>query len=157
MKTIAAALAVLTTFAAASPVAARVKHAQVVMTVDARHVWQRIPLELSGHGHLKFAAQGRWIFNPSLPPVDAEGSANFPTAGRMSYAFSGSNGREGQLIGRIGRHNPSFIAGAHGFHKVASRERGPLFLMINDDYRKAAGAGLSDNHGALQVRIDYSR
>jgi hypothetical protein len=136
---------------------ARAKRAYVVVTVDARHVWQRIPLELGGRGYLTFAAQGRWVFNPSLSPVDADGGRNLPTAGRISYAFSGSSGREGQLIGRIGQNNPPFVAGARGFHKISPRERGRLFLMINDDFRKVLGAGLTDNRGALQVRINYDR
>jgi hypothetical protein len=157
MKKRATALVVLMTFAAVFPAAARAKHADVVVTVDARHLWQSVPLKVSRRGTVRFDAHGRWVFNPSQPPVDADGEASLPTAGRTSYAFSGTTGREGQLIGRIGRANPPFVAGAHGFHKVAPRERGRLFLMINDDFHNAAGAGLSDNSGLLRVRIDYDR
>ena len=141
----------------ASAAVASVKHAYVVVTVEARHAWQRVPLRLGGRGVLHFTAQGKWVFNPSQPAVDGDGAANLSTVGRTSYTFSGTEGREGQLIARIGAGGAPFVAGAHGFHQVARREVGPLYLMINDDFRKQAGAGLSDNGGMLRVRIDYDR
>jgi len=136
---------------------ARTKRVYVIVTINAAGGWQRVPLRLGGHGVLHFTAQGKWIFNPSQPAVDGDGAANLSTAGRTSYAFSGTEGREGQLIGRIGAGGAPFVAGAHGFHQMARHEVGPLYLMINDDYKQSAGAGLADNSGVLRVRIDYDR
>jgi hypothetical protein len=141
------------------PTAARThgSHAYVIVTIKATSGWQRVPLRLGGHGVLHFAAQGQWVFNPSQPAVDADGAASLPTLGRTSYAFSGVGGQEGQLVGRIGKSGAPFVAGPHGFHQVARGERGPLFLIINDDHLKGAGVGLSDNSGTLRVRIEYER
>ena len=151
---IAAAAAVAGLPAAAG---AQGKRVYVIVTVKAERGWQRVPLRLGGHGVLHFHANGRWVFNPSQPAVDGDGAANLSTAGRTSYTFSGTQGREGQLIGRIGAGGAPFVAGARGFHQVARREAGPLYLMINDDFRQSAGAGLADNSGTLRVRVDYDR
>lgn len=136
---------------------ARGKRAYVIVMVKAERGWQRVPLRLGGHGVLYFTAEGKWIFNPSQPAVNGDGAANLPTAGRTSYTFSGAGGREGQLIGRIGAGGAPFVAGARGLHQVARREAGPLYLMINDDFKQSAGAGLADNSGHLRVRVDYER
>jgi hypothetical protein len=105
---------------------------------------------------LRFRAHGQWIFNPAQPPVDGDGAQNLSTAGRTSYTFSGAQGREGQLIGKIGRQEP-FVAGARGVHKVNRREIGPVYLMINDDFKHSVGAGLADNSGHLIVRVEFER
>ena len=88
--------------------------------------------------------------------MGGDGAANLPTAGRSNYTFSGSAGREGQLIGKIGNSAP-FIAGADGMHEVRPNEIGRLKLMINDDYNGAVGNGLADNRGHLHVHIGYER
>jgi hypothetical protein len=140
------------------PIAANAKPKQVfvIAYVAANHGWQKMRLTLGGRGVLRFKAVGKWIFNPSQPPVDGDGAANLSTAGRVSYTFSGPAGCEGQLIGKIG-DAPPFVAGARGVHKVAPNETGRLTLMINDDVKQSAGNGLADNSGHLRVRIDYVR
>jgi hypothetical protein len=135
---------------------AKAKHVYVVTTIAANRGWQKVRLRLGGRGTLRFTAQGKWIFNPSQPPVDGDGAANLSTLGRTSYTFSGPAGREGQLIARIGNTAP-FVAGAHGVHGIERREIGRLYLMINDDYKQSAGLGLADNSGRLRIRVDYTR
>lgn len=140
------------------PVAASAgpKHVFVVTEVSANHEWQKVRLRLGGGGVLRFKAGGKWVFNPAQPPVDGNGATNLSTAGRKNYTFSGRQGREGQLIGRIGAA-PPFVAGANGDHKVKPNEFGRLTLMINDDYNHSTGNGLADNSGHLRVRVDYER
>ena len=132
------------------------KRVYIVTTVQAKRHWQRVRLRLSGHGVLRFTANGRWIFNPSQAPVDGDGAPGLSTANRSSYAFRGAQGREGQLIGKIGNGKP-FVAGARGEHQVARHETGPIYLIINDDIKQSAGSGLLDNSGKLRVRVDFSR
>jgi len=131
-------------------------HVFVVTHIAAAQGWRKVRLTPAGKGSLRFTASGTWIFNPSQPPVDGDGAANLPTMGRANYTFSGPQGREGQLIGKIGDGAP-FVAGAHGSHEIGPREVGRLYLMINDDYKHSAGRGLADNRGWLRVRIDYAR
>ena len=155
----ARALGVLIAVAAVTaPIAsaAKTRRTFVVTKVEANKSWQKVRLTLGGRGTIRFKAAGKWIFNPSQPAVGGDGAGNLSTAGRTSYTFSGSDGREGQLIGKIGRGAP-FVAGAHGMHDVRPNEIGRLYLMINDDYKQSAGAGLADNSGHLRVRIDYER
>lgn len=135
---------------------AKSKRVFVVAHVAANQSWQKMRLTLGGKGVLRFKAEGKWIFNPSQPPVGGDGAANLSTAGRVNYTFSGPAGREGQLIGKIGRA-PPFVAGAGGVHKVTPNETGRLSLMINDDVKQSAGNGLADNSKRLRVRIDYMR
>ena len=132
------------------------RHTFVIAHVSAKHGWQNMRLRLGGRGILRFKTRGTWVFNPSQPPVGGDGAANLPTAGRANYTFSGSAGREGQLIGKIGDAAP-FVAGADGMHKVRPDEIGRLKLMVNDDYKGAVGNGLADNRGHLRVRIDYEQ
>ncbi|MGC1466923.1 MAG: hypothetical protein WA792_14450 [Pseudolabrys sp.] len=153
------ALGVLTAVVVvAAPIAsaAKARHAFVVTKVEANKGWQKVRLTLGGRGEIRFKAAGKWIFNPSQPAVGGNGAGNLSTSGRTSYTFSGSDGREGQLIGRIGQGAP-FVAGTQGVHEVRPNEIGRLYLMINDDYKQNAGAGLADNGGHLRVRIDYER
>jgi hypothetical protein len=138
----------------AAPPTAQARHGYVITTVEAKQSWHKTRLRLVGHGTLRFSARGKWIFNPSQPAVGGAGAENLSTAGRASYTFSGREGREGQLIAKIG-HGAPFVAGADGVHKIKRGEVGPLSLMINDDYKQSAGAGLADNSGHLRVRIDY--
>ncbi len=140
------------------PMAANAKPKQVfvVAHVAANQGWQKMRLTLGGKGVLHFKADGKWIFNPSQPPVDGDGAANLSTAGRVNYTFSAPAGREGQLIGKIGGA-PPFVAGAGGVHKVTPNEIERLTLMINDDVKQSAGNGLADNSGNLRVRVDYAR
>lgn len=154
-KTIVAA--VLATLCCAPPMAAAKERLVYVVTViQANQAWQRVGLRLYGRGVLRFRTRGRWVFNPSQPMVDGDGAAHLSTAGRTNYTFSSPQGREGQLIGRIGRQKP-FVAGAHGTHRIARHEIGSLYLMINDDIAQTAGAGLSDNSGHLTVRVEFER
>jgi hypothetical protein len=150
--------AILIGVAAFLPTTASAKSGRVVVvaTIDAKSAWRKVSLRLHGRGVLRFQTEGQWVFNPALPAVDGDGAQNLPTAGRSSYTFSGPQGREGQLIGRIGRLRP-FVAGAHGVHQVGRREIGPLYLMINDDFNHALGAGLLDNSGHLTVRVEFER
>ena len=131
-------------------------HVYTMKTVQANRGWQKTRFTLHGDGVLRFAARGRWVFNPSQPAVDGDGAQNLSTAGRISYTFSGSEGREGQLIGKIGHRKP-FVAGAHGTHRVKRGEMGSLYLMINDDVKQSAGSGLTDNGGHLTVRVEFER
>lgn len=135
---------------------AKSRHVVVVATIEANQAWQKAGLRLAGRGLLHFRATGQWVFNPAQPAVDGDGPQNLPTAGRTSYTFSGSQGREGQLIGKIGRQGP-FVAGAGGVHHVNRREIGSLYLMINDDFKHSLGAGLADNSGHLTVTIEFER
>jgi hypothetical protein len=135
---------------------AKPAHAILVTHISAKLGWQKVRLLPGGKGSLRFTANGTWVFNPSQPPVDGDGAAKLPTAGRTNYTFSGPQGREGQLIGKIGNGAP-FVAGAHGVHDIGQREIGRLYLMINDDYQHSAGRGQADNSGRLRVRIDYRR
>lgn len=149
--------AVLVVACCAPPmVAAKKKRVFLVAAIQANQAWQRVGLRLHGRGVLRFRARGHWIFNPSQPAVDGDGAANLSTAGRTNYTFSGPQGREGQLIGRIGRRKP-FVAGAHGTHRIGRHEIGSLYLMINDDIPQSSGAGLSDNSGHLTVRVEFER
>jgi hypothetical protein len=127
-------------------------HAEV--TVRANQGWQEAGVRVRGDGILRFEARGQWLFNPAEPPVDGDGAAGLPTIGRINYVYSGPDGREGQLIGRIGRSRP-FVIGTQSYHRVMPNEFGRLNLAINDDIRRAAGSGLSDNRGHLEVTISY--
>jgi hypothetical protein len=135
---------------------ARPAHVVLVTHISANQGWHKVRLMLGGKGSLRFAASGSWVFNPSQPPVDGDGATNLSTAGRANYTFSGPQGREGQLIAKIGNGAP-FVAGAHGVHQIGRHEIGRLYLMINDDYQHSAGRGLVDNNGRLRVRINYER
>lgn len=148
--------AVLAALCCAPMAVAKEKRVFVVTTVQANRSWHRVRLRLRGRGMLHFRANGRWIFNPSQPAVGGDGAANLPTAGRTNYTFDGPQGREGQLIGRIGRQKP-FVAGAHGTHRISRHEIGSLYLMINDDIAHSSGAGLSDNSGHLTVSVEFER
>ncbi len=138
------------------PAAASAKITKVVAAIEANRGWQKVHMTIHGRGLLHFRAHGQWVFNPRQPPVDGDGAQNLSTAGRSSYTFDGAQGREGQLIGKIGRQKP-FVAGARGMHTVGRREIGPLYLMINDDFRQNLGAGLADNTGHLDVTVKLDR
>jgi TPR repeat len=124
----------------------------VRVTIRARNGWQSSGVAVHGTGTVEFRAAGRWVFNPGLPAVDGDGDCRFSTQGRTMYAYSGPNGCEGQLIGRIGEGRP-FVVGAGGSHPVAGDENGQIYLVINDDLEGAAGKGLTDNRGSLAVTI----
>lgn len=121
-------------------------------TVRARDGWQGSGVVVQGTGRVEFRAAGKWVFNPGLPAVDGDGDCRFSTRGRTIYAYSGPNGCEGQLIGRIGEGKP-FVVGASSSHAVEGDESGEVYLVINDDLGGAAGKGLTDNRGSLAVTI----
>jgi glucose dehydrogenase len=145
-------LAAMTLLPAAA--SAQTKHV-VVATIETNQVWQKAGLRLQGHGVLRFRADGQWVFNPRLAAVNGDGAQNLSTAGRTAYVFKGRQGREGQLIGRIGSGLP-FVIGTHGMHKVGPRETGALAMMINDDVDAKYGAGLADNSGQLTVTAELA-
>jgi hypothetical protein len=124
------------------------------VTVHADAGWQQTGVRVHGNGILRFEARGQWVFNPAQPPVDGDGAAELPTTGRVNYVYSGPGGREGQLIGLIGRSRP-FVVGAQSYHRVMPNEFGRLYLVINDDIRRMSGEGLKDNRGHLAVTISY--
>jgi hypothetical protein len=124
------------------------------VTVRADKGWQETGVRVHGSGILRFETRGQWVFNPAEPPVDGDGAAGLPTTGRINYAYVGPDGREGQLIGRIGRSRP-FVIGAQSYHRVMPNEFGRLYLAINDDIRRVSGEGLKDNRGHLEVTISY--
>jgi hypothetical protein len=130
------------------------RHIGAEVTVRADKGWQETDVRVRGDGILRFEARGKWVFNPAEPPVDGDGAEGLPTAGRINYAYSGPDGREGQLIGRIGRSRP-FVIGAQSYHRVTPNEFGRLYLAINDDIRRASGEDLKDNRGHLAVTISY--
>ena len=120
-------------------------------TVDARSSWQAL-MNVEGPGTIEFRVTGKWTFNPDQPAVDANGDCRFSTRGRRTYPFGESNGCEGQLIGRIG-NGKSFIVGTQSSHIIEPDEKGPLYLVINDDLADRAGAGLNDNSGRLTATV----
>ncbi|HUC62293.1 MAG TPA: hypothetical protein VMF53_10085 [Alphaproteobacteria bacterium] len=124
------------------------------LEVQAAQSWRDTYIDVNAPGVLRFHAVGTWVFNPSRPAVDADGDRRLPTGGRACYADQDPNAREGQLIGRIGNGRP-FVVGASSERRVGD-ERGRLFLVINDDLGRCYGSGLTDNSGALKVRIDYA-
>jgi hypothetical protein len=135
---------------AAAPPAA---HEPVRATIRARGSWQETGAVVAqGTAELEFRASGRWVFNPGLSAVGGDGDCRFSTRGRSMYAYSGPDGCEGQLIGRIGDGRP-FVVGARGSHTVAAGESGQVYLVINDDLQGLAGKGLTDNSGSLVVTI----
>jgi hypothetical protein len=142
------------------PAVARAKDGRVVVaaTIEAKQPWQKVGLSLHGHGVLRFRTEGQWVFNPAQPAVGGDGAQSLSTAGRTAYTFSGRQGREGQLIGRIGGGQP-FVVGARGMHKVEPHDTGELSMMINDDVEARYGAGLADNSGHLTVtaKLEPSR
>lgn len=59
---------------------------RVEATIDANKSWQSVAITLEGSGTIYFRAQGDWIFNPSQPRVNADGS-NFSTEGSGLVRF----------------------------------------------------------------------
>ncbi|ROM66160.1 dehydrogenase [Pseudomonas brassicacearum] len=122
----------------------------VTMQVQANKTWQGTGVQVNGLvPRLVRYVSGLWCASPQGGNVDGNGGSRH--IDYASYALPGA--AEGALIGRVGNGGTPFLVGDLG--QVPASEQGELQLCINDDLTGQYGAGLSDNTGALTVRIEF--
>ncbi len=130
--------------------------ADVRTEVQASNGWQFSGVVLKPEDQVVISAQGLWTANPATGFVSADGNHRYSTNGRGNYAYSGADGYEGQLIGRIGVGGAPFVSGtAHELGK-GNHPAGDLYFVINDDLYSVSGGGLADNQGTQIVTIQIS-
>ncbi|AHL31527.1 dehydrogenase [Pseudomonas brassicacearum] len=122
----------------------------VTMQVQSNIAWQGTGVQVNALvPRLVRYVSGLWCASPQGGNVDGNGGSRH--IDYASYALPGA--AEGALIGRVGNGGTPFLVG--DLAQVPASEQGELQLCINDDLTGQYGAGLSDNTGALTVRIEF--
>ncbi|ROO43034.1 dehydrogenase [Pseudomonas sp. AF76] len=135
-------------FLAADTVANDLK--AVTMQVQSNVAWQGTGVQVNGLvPRLVRYVSGLWCASPQGGNVDGKGGSRH--IDYSSYALPGA--AEGALIGRVGDGGAPFLVG--DLAQVPGNQQGELQLCINDDLTGQHGAGLSDNTGALTIRVEF--
>ncbi|MDT8907869.1 GMC family oxidoreductase [Pseudomonas fluorescens] len=135
-------------FLAADTVANDLK--AVTMQVQSNVAWQGTGVQVNGLvPRLVRYVSGLWCASPQGGNVDGKGGSRH--IDYSSYALPGA--AEGALIGRVGNGGAPFLVG--DLAQVPGNQQGELQLCINDDLTGQHGAGLSDNTGALTIRVEF--
>jgi choline dehydrogenase-like flavoprotein len=122
----------------------------VTLTVQANQTWQGTGVQINGLvPRLVRYVSGLWCASPQGGNVDGNGGSRH--IDYSSYALPGA--AEGALIGRVGSGGKPFLVG--DLAQVPGNQQGELQLCINDDLTGQHGAGLSDNTGALTIRVEF--
>ncbi|WP_260963261.1 GMC oxidoreductase [Pseudomonas citri] len=122
----------------------------VTMQVQANQPWQGTGVQINAVvPRLVRYVSGRWYASPQGGWVDGNGGSRH--IDYDSYTLPGA--AEGALIGRVGDGGTPFLVGDLG--QIPSGQQGELQLCINDDLTGRYGAGLSDNQGALTIRVEF--
>jgi len=122
----------------------------VTLTVQANETWQGTGVQINGLvPRLVRYVSGLWCASPQGGNVDGNGGSRH--IDYSSYALPGA--AEGALIGRVGSGGKPFLVG--DLAQVPGNQQGELQLCINDDLTGQHGAGLSDNTGALTIRVEF--
>ncbi|MFK2913259.1 hypothetical protein [Pseudomonas sp. 3HC3] len=119
----------------------------VAVTIQANQAWQSTGVTVTGRQITLITAEGSWTANPATGKVGPAGNTSYRA--KEGYTLPGAF--EGALIGRLGNNAP-FLVGPQV--KVPAGQSGLLLLCINDDINGIYGAGLKDNQGSLQVKIE---
>ncbi|WP_147483008.1 hypothetical protein [Burkholderia pseudomallei] len=123
-------------------------------TLQATSGWHQSSTQIIGTVYVRISAEGAWNANPaSGPNYGPDGTDRFSTAGRPSYAYHGSDGREGELVAKVGANGPVFPVRSAFQGQLSSAEPAWLYFVINDDITDAAGSGLEDNIGSVNINI----
>ncbi|SFY29608.1 GMC family oxidoreductase [Pseudomonas sp. NFACC36] len=135
-------------FLAADTVANDLK--AVTMQVQSNVAWQGTGVQVNGLvPRLVRYVSGLWCASSQGGNVDGKGGSRH--IDYSSYALPGA--AEGALIGRVGDGGAPFLVG--DLAQVPGNQQGELQLCINDDLTGQHGAGLSDNTGALTIRVEF--
>ncbi|ETS29346.1 hypothetical protein BB987_15720 [Photorhabdus temperata] len=118
----------------------------VTLSVLANKPWQKsgVTVNTSQTTTITYLS-GTWSFNPQYSRCQAEGDRAH--IAQQDYTLPGQP--VGALVGRVGR--TVFLISREA--SVPSGLSGELQLCINDDLEGRYGAGLTDNEGALEVKI----
>lgn len=119
-------------------------------TIDASKKWQKTGIVMNAHttGTIRYA-DGVWTANSEDNDgvlYDANGNPTYINA-KSGYTMPNKN--EGALIGKVGE--TIFLIGNDS--TIPLGVAGELELCINDDLNGEYGAGLTDNKGAVNVKI----
>ena len=122
----------------------------VTMQVQANKAWQGTGVQVNGLvPRLVRYVSGLWCASPQGGNVDGNGGSRHISYD--SYTLPGA--AEGALIGRVGNGGTPFLVG--DLAQVPNGQQGELQLCINDDLTGHYGAGLTDNTGALTIRVEF--
>ncbi|MCC8457505.1 hypothetical protein [Photorhabdus aegyptia] len=118
----------------------------VTISVSADKPWQNSDVTVNTNLTTTITyLSGTWSFNPQYNDCQAEGDKAH--IAQEDYTLPGQP--VGALVGRVGE--AVFLIGREA--SVPSGLSGELQLCINDDLKGRYGAGLTDNKGALEVKI----
>ncbi|KGV79793.1 hypothetical protein GSH05_09785 [Burkholderia pseudomallei] len=124
-------------------------------TLQATSDWHQSSTQIIGTVYVRISAEGFWNANPaSGPDYGPDGTSQYLTAGRPSYPYHGNDGREGELVAKVGAYGAVFPVGSAFEGRLSSTEPAWLYFVINDDITDAAGSGLTDNRGSVNIKID---
>lgn len=122
----------------------------VTMQVQANKPWQGTGVQISGPvPRLVRYISGLWCASPQGGQVDGKGGSRH--IDWVGYTMPSA--AEGALIGRVGNDGTPFLVG--DLAQIPTDQQGELQLCINDDLTGLYGAGLTDNTGALTVRVEF--
>jgi choline dehydrogenase-like flavoprotein len=122
----------------------------VTMQVQSNKAWQGTGVQLNAQvPRLVRYVSGKWQASHEGGMVDGNGGSR-----HIAYSsYTLPNAAEGALIGRVGDGGKPFLIG--DLAQLPVSEPGELQLCINDDLTGQHGAGLTDNIGALTVRVEF--
>ncbi|MBC3365565.1 GMC family oxidoreductase [Pseudomonas sp. SWRI154] len=120
------------------------------MQVQSNKAWQGTGVQLNAQvPRLVRYVSGQWQASKEGGMVDGKGGSR-----HIAYSsYTLPNAAEGALIGRVGDGGTPFLIG--DLAQLPVNEQGELQLCINDDLTGQHGAGLTDNIGALTVRVEF--
>jgi hypothetical protein len=122
----------------------------VTMQVQSNKAWQGTGVQLNALvPRLVRYVSGQWRASLEGGWVDGNGGSRHITY--SSYTLPGA--AEGALIGRVGDSGTPFLVG--DLAQLPVDQHGELQLCINDDLTGQHGAGLTDNVGALTIRVEF--
>ncbi|WP_434608457.1 GMC family oxidoreductase [Pseudomonas sp. D2-30] len=122
----------------------------VTMQVQSNKAWQGTGVQLNAQvPRVVRYVSGQWCASKEGGMVDGNGGSRHITY--SSYTLPGA--AEGALIGRVGDGGTPFLIGDRA--QLPVNQQGELQLCINDDLTRQHGAGLTDNVGALTIRVEF--
>ncbi|WP_434649364.1 GMC oxidoreductase [Pseudomonas sp. D1-2] len=122
----------------------------VTMQVQSNKAWQGTGVQLNAQvPRVVRYVSGQWCASKEGGMVDGNGGSRHITY--SSYTLPGA--AEGALIGRVGDGGTPFLIG--DLAQLPVNQQGELQLCINDDLTRQHGAGLTDNVGALTIRVEF--
>ena len=140
---------------------ARIPEGGVRIPVTAKDYWVDTGVVVGNKDTVRISANGLWKANAREKMHNADGTRYVATENLDGFFYNGIGGREGQLIGRLGREGKPFVVGTTFKETVVfpvESDPSPLYLAFNGNPHDDRKGHAWENHeGEQEVTIVVER